>query len=157
MVGGAALHALAVEGLADPRDLTGAQNNFGSPVATPETHLASQRLLTGWEYRRGNLGAFLDWGYHVFISIPLRSTTLRRDTQSSTANVVLGDRTAILRRGEHKCLPNRLYSTYARLGRNVSREDCSTLAARASKQRTYGSHYNQWHVRNPWRGAAGPT
>ena len=56
MVGGAALHALAVEGLADPRDGSGGQNNSGSPVSASETHLASQRLLTGWEYRRGNLG-----------------------------------------------------------------------------------------------------
>ena len=55
MVGGAALHALAVEGLADPRDGSGAQNNSGSPVSASETPLASRRLLTGWEYRR-NLG-----------------------------------------------------------------------------------------------------
>lgn len=49
------MHSLAVEGLADSRD-GGSDHDSMSQIAASETKGASQRLLTGWEYRRGNLG-----------------------------------------------------------------------------------------------------
>lgn len=58
-VGGAALHALSVDGLAESRkgNVEGAApHSLGSRTLPSETHMTSQRLLTGWEYRRGNLG-----------------------------------------------------------------------------------------------------
>ena len=58
-IGGAALHALSVDGLAEPRkeNVEGAApHSFDSRILSSETHMTSQRLLTGWEYRRGNLG-----------------------------------------------------------------------------------------------------
>lgn len=56
IVGGAALHALPLEGLTEEREGSAAQYHSTSQTSGPETKLVSQRLLKGWEYRRGNLG-----------------------------------------------------------------------------------------------------
>jgi hypothetical protein len=53
VVGGAALHALTVEALAISKD-RGVDPY--AQIQVPAAKLQSQRLLTGWEYRRGNLG-----------------------------------------------------------------------------------------------------
>jgi len=58
-VGSAAFHALSVDGLAEPRSETpksAVPHSFGSQILASETQITSRRLLTGWEYRRGNLG-----------------------------------------------------------------------------------------------------